>query len=650
MNKTVYLLLLVVFAGYHFSAYGQKTLDFDTITVRSTNIPLKISETGRNISVLTSADLARLPATSLEDALQYLPGIEVQSRNAFGAQGDILMRGSTFTQVLVLIDGMRLNDPLTAHFNNYMPVSTAEIERIEVLRGPAAAMYGPDAVGGVINVITKTFSPQQSEGTTGLVSLQAGEHGLLQGELGVHHQGDRFGISASANRSAADGETIPARTTDAAMLDPYDNFFNINTAAIGLRYQLNDNWRLGWRTAYDYRDFAARYFYTVSTFDKSEETVTNLWNHFQIAKTGNNNALDINLGYKRNTDEFVFSPDFPSTNEHTTQLLNLTANYLHSLSTTFSVKTGLQIDRRQIESNDRGDHEDTHFGVYAMGLYQPNAQVNLTASLRGDYDENYEFELSPQVNFSYVLDQVTLRAAVGRSIRAADYTERFVSNNLSNLSPGRNLGNPFLEAERSWSQELGLDVAVRKNWQIKATGFLRQSDNLIDYVVTNESKINGIGDLQTDANYNFAQNISSVNTNGFEVENWLRFPLSERWQANWSMGYTYVNTSNEDDVLSIYLSSHARHLWTTQFQAYNDRFELGLSGRFKDRNPRAAEAIGQRVDASYQVWNFRARATVWNGLGVTATVHNLFDAAYQDILGAPMPGRWIMGGVSWRME
>ena len=91
------------------------------------------------------------------------PGVEVQSRGGFGVQGDIVMRGSTFTQVLILVNGMRLNDPLTGHFNSYIPVSMADIERIEILRGAASAMYGPDAVGGVINIISKTFSRKTTD-------------------------------------------------------------------------------------------------------------------------------------------------------------------------------------------------------------------------------------------------------------------------------------------------------------------------------------------------------------------------------------------------------------------------------------------------------------------------------------------------------
>ncbi|HRF24346.1 MAG TPA: TonB-dependent receptor plug domain-containing protein, partial [Chitinophagaceae bacterium] len=88
---------------------------------------------------------------------RYLPGVEVQQRGPQGSQSDIVLRGGTFQQVLVIIDGIKLNDPLTGHFNSYIPINTDEIERIEILKGAASAIYGSEAVGGVINIITKTF-------------------------------------------------------------------------------------------------------------------------------------------------------------------------------------------------------------------------------------------------------------------------------------------------------------------------------------------------------------------------------------------------------------------------------------------------------------------------------------------------------------
>ena len=96
-----------------------------------------------------------MPINSVDELLRQIPGLEIQSRGGFGVQSDLGIRGSTYNQVLVMIDGVRFNDPMTGHFNGYIPLGLSEIERIEVIKGPSSSIYGADAVGGVINIITK---------------------------------------------------------------------------------------------------------------------------------------------------------------------------------------------------------------------------------------------------------------------------------------------------------------------------------------------------------------------------------------------------------------------------------------------------------------------------------------------------------------
>ena len=650
-RKDMRITSILTFLLFSISTFAQQSFSFDTIQVNSLQIPLKINETGRNITVLTSEQIKATSATSLDEVLQTVPGLEVQSRGGFGVQADISLRGSTFTQILMLIDGMKMNDPLTSHFNGYLPVTLGEIERIEILRGPAAAMYGPDAVGGVINIITKTFS-NQKEGTDISGALNYGQHQLVSGQQGFFSKKGRVSISGGVAINQSEGEFFEERVIDSTTtLESYNNFFDIKTIGASFGYDFSNGLKVRLRSAYDFRDFGARYFYTTSTFDKSTEMVANWWNHAQISKVGNNSSTDFNVAYKFNTDEFVFSPDFPSTNNHTSQFLNFTLNHLQNLTNDITLKVGAQVDQRQIESNDRGDHEDWHYGGYAMGVYQKN-QLNLSASLRGDYDDNYGFEILPQINFSYVFPGLVFRGAAGRSIRAADYTERYVSNNLQSLTPGRSLGNPDLLAERSWSQELGFDFSPTRNWQFKFTAFSRQSSNLIDYISTNQNDIGVVsetGSLLDSANYFFAQNVTDVVTNGIEAESWINVPLGENNNLRWSVGYTYLSTTNEEDVISVYISSHARHLFNTQAFLNYGIFDLSVNGLFKDRNPQAAESIGVELANQYMVWNTRLGINLTDDFGLNFQVQNIFDEEYQNILGAQMPGRWLLGGLKWNL-
>ena len=643
---TLFILLLI---GCNLS--GQSTFDFDTVNVSTVSIPLKLNQTGRNITILGSADIQELTFNSMDELLQTVSGVEVQSRGGFGVQADISLRGSTFSQVLILLDGQRLNDPLTGHFNGYMPVTPAEIFRIEILRGPASAIYGPDAVGGVINIITNTFAKQQNEEMINKGSFAYGENELVNVQHGFFSNKNRLKVGGGFNISKSDGQIIPEMiTADSTVLEEYATFFDVKQASVSLGYDFGNGISIAARTAYDDRDFSARYFFTNLTFDKSTESTQAWWNQVRISKIGDKGSTSLDLSYKQNDDVFVFSPDFPSTNTHRTKFFNANFGQLYAINNFLSLKAGLQFDRRSIVSNDRGDHDNIHLGVYSMLHYVNDNGLNATLGLRVDYDDNYDVEVSPQLNLSYVMDKLVLRGAVGRSIRAGDYTERFVGNNLTNYGAGRSLGNPDLEAESAWSEEIGVDINIGRDIKLKATGFSRQSNNLIDFVSTNESIIGDVGDLQEGADYFFAQNISSVTTSGIEVEAYLEKSFGEANRVKWGLGYTFLNTTTGDDeVISVYISSHARHLLTSNLRIEIDRFYLNLNSLYKNRPERIASAINTRLNESYLLHNAKLGAHFTSNFGLFVQIQNIGDIEYQNILGAKMPGRWFQAGFHWNL-
>ncbi|NND30986.1 MAG: TonB-dependent receptor [Saprospiraceae bacterium] len=627
--------------------FAQLSESIDTILVSGTQIPLRVQETGRSITIIRQDAIQQMPAISIDEILQLVPGVEVQSRNGFGAQADILMRGSTFTQVLILVDGMRLNDPLTGHFNGNIPVPNAEIERIEVLRGPAAAMFGPDAVGGLINIVTKTFNQKQKPGLNLSGQAGVGSNNQILGEATFSHASEIFSGSIAAQINKSDGELVPSMATDNGALEAYRNYFDIKTVGAAMALKMKNDLTLKLRSSYDYRDFNARYFYTSSNFDKSTEKTTNSFTVLQLDKIRNNASSNLQIGYRYNTDEFVFSPDFASTNNHKSHHLNVVTNHLWNLSGQFVFKAGAQVDRRSIISNDRGDHQDWHLGIYTMGLFQPVADFSMTGGLRLDYDENYDIEVLPQISLSYNLGSYLVRGSVGRSIRAADYTERYVSNNLANLTPGRSLGNPDLLAESSWSEELGVDIFIGNKLQLKTTGFFRQSKQLIDYVSTNESEIGDIGDLQAGADYFFAKNITDVVTRGLELEAIFRHNFGEKRSLTMTAGYTRQMTENEDGVVSVYIANHAKDLANFSTLVSLGNINFALAGLYKNRNARVAQTINSRLEASYMLWNLKAGYQIASNWSVHFLIQNIFDKSYQNILGAPMPGRWLSGKISW---
>ena len=641
-----YFLSISLFISLFIKPSAQQSFSLDTLLVQTTRIPLKASETGRSISILTKEQIQQLPATTFYELLQTICGVEVQSRGGFGVQGDIVMRGSTFSQVLVLIDGMKINDPLTGHFNCYVPVSNMEIERIEILKGAGASMYGPDAVGGVINIITKGFDSLKN-GTTSSGSINYGDNNLVSSTASVFHKSNKFyvGLGASINHSKGDS-ILPVAVNDSTTLEGYRNYFDIKNVSLSAGFKINNLWELKVRSSILSSDFNARYFYTSYLSDKSTEITSNWFNRVQLQrKTSTGSLLDINASYKRSSDEFLYTPT-SDPNIHTMDYLNFTVNNSNEINEKLIFKSGIQADLRKIESNDRGNHSDYHFGAYLMGVYKSNNLV-LTTIAREDYDENYGFEFCPQINAAYNLPNLTLRASAGRSIRAADYTERY-NNNIS-LKTYIRLGNPNLIAERGWSEEIGINYSLSKNTLFKATIFSRQSSNIIDYILTNESDIDSdIGVLVPGANYTFAKNIKDVNVNGFELELNSKFLISENSTLNWQMGYTFTDITN--DTLGIYLSSFAKHLLNAQLILNYNSFQFSISGLYKERTAQAAESISSDLESSYGLLNARVGYVMHNKLSLNVQILNLLDKEYQNILGAKMPGRWLMGGISWTIE
>ena len=619
------------------------TADMDTVLVSTYRVPVKAEETGRDFYVLTADQISALPAATVDEVLRSVPGLEVQGRGLRGVQADFSIRGSTFSQVLVLIDGMRWNDPLTGHFNSSLPVGLDEIERIEVLKGPASALYGADAMGGVIHIITKTAANSHKENRGLSISLTGGEKGLFGAQANLHHRlSDRTLISAGLNTHRADGHQAA---------DSSNYWFKIYHGTAAINHWINDNLKLYYRLAVDQRDFSARYFYTISPLDKAEELTQSLWNQSRLSYFGRSGTYELDVFYKVNKDRFVFSPEFPSTNEHTTQQGGLQLNHLRSLSRNLDFNFGLRAVFRQIESNDRGDHEDQSFSAFSALRKNWAESTDLHFGLSLDYDSNFGWEINPQISFSHRFEYATIRVAAGRSIRAADYTERFVSTQLPGpLNNGRNLGNPQLKAETAIQLDAGIDWQLSRNFSIGLGLFQRWGTNIIDYFNRDADMIPNADNLDPDGWYLYAENRGEVNVTGVELSVTVPSVRIGNSSVALTTSYTFHHLDLDEDLQSKYITSQARHqAGLSLFWTY-ERWSASLQSWYKNREADFAEGIGAELSSSYTVTNLRLGRSVFNKrVDISLDVYNLFDTEFSDIIGVRMPGRWVSASVSWKI-
>jgi iron complex outermembrane receptor protein len=613
---------------------AQTIINLDPLSVTSSRYSQKISETGRSITIIEGKKIQDYPIQSIDELLKYASSVEIQQRGPAGSQADIVIRGGTFQQVLVLLDGVKLNDPITGHFSSYMPIVTSQIDRIEILRGPAAAVYGSEAVGGVINIISKTFSTYQKEATNhGSGALTAGEYGFFSANAGFNHTSKHTNYSLAAQSNNASGQLLRGNNR---------GYFSNNLFSANAAFELKKNWKLMLHSSYDSRDFAAQNFYTSFISDTAEEKVNTFWNHLKLKQTTANSSNEIDLAIKRTNDNYLYNP-LALANEN--QSKSLSFQFVHSKIETdhFSYNYGCLAEQKNIRSNDRGNHDNNHIAAFGSLIFKVK-KLTLNPGGRMVIDENYGSKFLPQTNLSYTIGRFALKANAGKAIRSADFTERYNNYNKSIVKSG-SIGNPDLATENSWSYEAGTDLLL-KNIKLSVSWFYRDQDEVIDWVTTGYSNMPRKENLIPSGTYALATNIKKVRTSGFELGlDYVRTFNAEN-QLNTNFSATFIKSNSSDSIPSFYIISHAKLLLQQTLIYSFKKIKLSITSIYKERNPQKTTAINASLSANYWLMN----AKISYGYKMTTTfisVNNIGNVKYSDLLGSTMPGSWATAGVAF---
>lgn len=613
----------------------EKISELDPVTVTATVNPVASSKTGRNLFVIKGEDIARMPVHSIDEVLRYIPGVEVQSKGPMGAGSDIVIRGGTFQQVLVIVDGVRVNDPNTGHFSSYIPVNPAEIDHIEVLKGASSAIYGSDAVGGVIHIITKTFAHTKTSTPSKKITagVTGGAYGLFNANANAYYSTDRLAVNIGGQTNNADGQPLRG----------IDGYFHLHTISGSASYQLSDNWKLSYRLSYDSRKFAAQNFYTTFASDTASEKLSTWWQQLNLQYRKNKNAFSLSAGYKNMNDHYVFNP-VSVANDNRSKLFQSLAIYEHKFSDNISLVAGGQFQQKNIVSNDRGNHTVNQAAGFASMTATLWNALTLSPAVRLDWDEGSGSELVPQLNASFRTGRFQLRGSAGKTIRNADFTERYNNNNKALVSSGK-IGNPDLKAEGSFSYEAGADY-FGKHLRVSSTVFQRRYNDLIDWTTTPYANMPYKGNLSPTGTYSLATNISKMVTSGVEGDIQWSKTYNGKHTFSATGGATWLYSDIQEGQSSFYISSHARFLLNGMLQYRNQLFGINVNGLYKVRDPQSAANIKGAVTKEYFVASVKADVfVIKNKLSVSAEVDNVFNKTYADLTGAQMPGRWVMGGL-----
>ncbi len=624
------LLLAGLLCSLSISVLAQNT-QLSDVVVTASMLPQQEKETGRNIVSIKGSSLQNLPISSIDELLKYLPGIETQQRGPAGTQSNIIIRGGTFQQVLVIIDGIRINDPLTGHFNSYIPLHPEDINRIEIIKGAASAIYGSDAIGGVVNIITNGL--QQKNNHKLSVGSKWGSYNSRSNNIWWGVQKEKWKLSVSSQQNKADGENLRGTT----------GYYNNSFYAANFNYAFTSNWKLHILYANDSRDFNAQNFYTTFKSDTASEIVKSNWTQMGLSKQYTHKIVKFDVAYKNLSDRFRFNPA-GSFNENKTSLFVAQGSVQFTRNPNHQIVTGAQWIHKKIRSNDRGNHELAHGAAFLIATHKLPKNVFINESVRIDWDQSYGWIIIPQVNGSWVNGNLTTRASIGKGVRDADFTERYNNYNKS-IVTGGSIGNPYLQAEKSWSYELGADYRMGSNFKWGATAFLRNQNNLIDWTPTPYPMMPRQSNLVITGNYSLATNVSSVKTKGIETDLTYNKKWGDDYELNLSTGLVWLSSTSPNKTPSFYISSHARFLWNEQIVFRADHLQLSINSVYKIRNAQTASAINAALSPNYFLVNSKCAYLFNKRKGnVFLEITNLTNTPYSDLLGAIMPSRWIAAG------
>ena len=609
--------------------------ELDPVTVTATITPVNSSSTGRNLIVIKGDQFTKFPVNSLDELLRYIPGIEMQSRGPMGSQSDIVMRGGTFQQVLVIVDGIRINDPNTGHFNAYIPIVPSEIDRIEVLKGASSAIYGSEAVGGVINIITKTFAVKQGVRKKQLTAQAAGgQYNLANVQLGGYLQDEELALFVGMISNNSTGQQ--QRGTK--------GYFHNHTGSVSFQYHINDYFNVSARTSADVRDFSAQNYYSTFVSDTASEKVTTYWNHWKFSYKKNKHSISFDAGFKNVKDEYQYNKSTLLNNNKSSLWQGLIIDNFQYREN-IGVITGVQYLYKKISSNDRGNHQLNQVGTFVQINYKIGKSMFVSPALRAEYTDKNGWEGVPQLNVSYKLTNAQLRLGAGKTIREADFTELFNNYNKGLVTSGR-IGNPNLKAERSYSYEAGADYFGIKGLKISGTFFIKYYSELIDWFTTPYFRMPRKVNLVPSGTYELSRNLSKLTSVGVETDIQYTKKIGKNHEFLGSIGITNISSKTKNVQPSFYISAHANFLANFSLRYSYKGYSISLNGLYKEREPGSATTINAALSRNYYVMNAMLSGLVYkNKMSVYLQSDNVLDAKYSDVLGTQMPGRWLMGGL-----
>lgn len=611
-------------------------------------------ESPRQIIVIERADIESSGAQSITEILEYAIGVDVRQRGPMDAQTDISMRGGTFDQTLILIDGVRANDPQTGHHNMNLPIHYRQIERIEIIPGGASRLLGQGAMTGAINIITKKDPGNRS-------SLESffGQNGLFGGR--VYHQfgEEHYGFAINAQHLQHMGHVDNTDFTSSTVnLSGYhrSNKHEIN-ALVGLTS----------------RSFGAQNFYSFA-FPEQFEAIRGLQGHVNYRRDIDSNTVFETRAYVRQHHDrfelfregighyqfqnglFISDTDtapswYGDHNYHRSRVAGVETSLRKTIAQYHTFSVGIDYRYESILSNALGEPIDNEIAVrnHPRGTYTRFAdRHNLAAhaeyrfsfkkfALQGGalFNENSDFgsAIMPGAEMSFAFSKNNMIfAGYNRGFRIPTYTDLY-------YAVGGAQGSIDLQPEYSDQVELGYRQ-LGKQYAFNTAAFYREGRDLIDWVRFPGDDIV------------YATNIQELNIYGIETDFRWRFGTSQPMERL-MLSYSYQNSRDEAFAFqSVYALDFLRNKLNIGLQGLlfgNLRYNARVS--WQDRRGEFSNIDGE-LQTYPHIWMSALRLSYERGKASATTIDyyveasNLFNQQpVFDRGGIVLPGLWVRGGL-----
>ena len=603
MKKVFYLAsLLMSTLLMNAQENDQKTDTLKEVVISSSRIDLPFKENSRTIQIVTAENIKKLGVTNVADALQQIAGIDVRRQGVNGMQSDLYVRGGSFDQTLLLIDGIKVDDAQTGHHTMNLALPIEVIKRIEVIKGPAARIFGQNAFTGAINIVTKDV-----EDNSLVAKVQGGSF-------------DQFIAEVTGTVSLKESSHIVHFSKNFS--EGYRHNSDFDNTNYVLKSQFNKNkLPIELLTSYSERKFGANGFYGIpSATEQYEETQASLIGFSTIIKNGNW-TFKPRVYWRRNQDLYLYIRSNPSAyrNMHITNKVaaELNGSYQSNVGIT---GFGVEFSKYYISSNRLGDNQREIATLFLEHRFQFfNNILDVTPGISASYFSDFDNQFFPGLDVGVkISDKFRAYGNIGTSYRVPTYT------NLYYTSP-TTISNPDLNTEEAFSQEVGFKY-ISNRFNLSVAAFNRDADNLIDYVRENT----------TDAWQ--AQNIQSVNTKGYETQVDYLFTINKLPQKI-QLGYSYLDNDvkTSEANFSQYSINSMKHQFTSslQFNIFKG-FNTTFAYRYVERTAGMSYNVYD-VNVSYRIKAFE----------LSMFANNIFNAEYIESGMIPMPKGNVLFGMKY---